>query len=553
VAQALAAAGVTRVFGVPGESFLGLLDALHDGPVRFVSTRHEGGAAFMASGYARTAGEIAACAGTRAVGAANMAIGIHNALQDSLAMVALAGQVVRPFREREALQELRLADAFSQWCKWTVELDSGSRATELMRRAIDVARSGRPGPVLVGMPQDVLLEPAGPQPEGEWRAPARPHPDPGALERVLEALATAERPLIVAGGGLPSTEQAAAALVHLAEALEVPVISGWRRHSVFPNDHRLYLGSASIGTPSTVWARIAASDVILAIGTRFHEKATQGYTLPSPRSRLMQIDVEPGSMTGRLSPEIAIQGDAEISVAALLELASSRPAGGPSRRETNDRDRAELVKASELPPSPEPDSAVAYEEVMRAVSALLPPEAIVVTDAGDFYLWFARHYCFRRPGTYLGPTSGAMGYALPAAIGAKLGRPSAPVVAVAGDGGFAMTLQELETAVRHEVPVVALVLDNQRHGTIRAHQEAAFPGREVGTELGPIDFAKVAEGFGCLGLRVTEGADLAPALEQALHAGRPAVVHALMDRGRIRPLDQWETAAAASSDTSLSS
>ena len=552
--RALASAGVTRVFGVPGESFLGLLDALHDGPVRFVSARHEGGAAFMASGYARTAAEVAVCVGTRAVGAANMAIGIHNAFQDSLPMVALAGQVLRPFREREAMQELRLADAFAPWCKWTVELDSASRVTELMRRALDVARSGRPGPVLVGLPQDVLLERAGPAPGGGLWAPARPHPDLAALERVLDTLASAERPLIVAGGGLPATEEATGALVRLAETLEVPVISGWRRHAVFPNDHRLYLGSASIGAPPTVWKRMEAADVILAIGTRFQEKATQGYTLPSARSRLLQIDIEPESMTGHLSPEVAIQADAEASVAALLELAGGLATGAAARRDGNDRDRAAFVGASELPPTPELDGAVAYEEVIRAASSLLPPETVVATDAGNFYLWFSRHYRFRRPGTYLGPTSGAMGYALPAAIGAKLARPSVPVVAVAGDGGFAMSVSELETAVRYGVPVVALVLDNCRHGTIRAHQEATFPGREVGTELGAIDFATVAEGFGCLGLRVTANADLAPALEHALEAGRPAVVHVLMDRETTRPAErQWETAAAASSETSRSS
>ncbi len=514
----------------------------------------------MASGYARTAAEVAVCVGTRAVGAANMAIGIHNAFQDSLPMVALVGQVLRPFREREAMQELRLADAFAPWCKWTVELDSGSRVSELMRRALDVARSGRPGPVLVGLPQDVLLESAGLPPEAtpEQRAFACTRPRTltcrgqfMALERVLDTLATAERPLIVAGGGLPATEDASAALVQLAEMLEVPVISGWRRHSVFPNDHRLYLGSASIGAAPTVWKRMKAADVILAIGTRFQEKATQGYTLPSARSRLLQIDIEPESMTGHLSPELAIQADAEASVAALLELAGGLTTGAAARRDGNDRDREAFVEASELPPTPDLEGAVAYEEVIRATSSLLPPETVVATDAGNFYLWFSRHYRFRRPGTYLGPTSGAMGYALPAAIGAKLARPSVPVVAVAGDGGFAMSLSELETAVRYGVPVVALVLDNCRHGTIRAHQEATFPGREVGTELGAIDFATVAEGFGCLGLRVTANADLAPALEHALEAGRPAVVHALMDRETTRPAErQWETAAAASSETS---
>jgi acetolactate synthase-1/2/3 large subunit len=537
------------VFGVPGESFLGLLDTFHDGPVRFVSTRHEGGAAFMASGFARLAGEVAVCAGTRAAGTANLAIGIHNARQDSLPMVALAGQVVRPFRDREAMQELRLAEAFAAWCKWTVEIDDAARVTELMGRALDVARSGRPGPVLVGLPQDVLVESTAPAASVERHGPARPHPDLAALERILAALTAAERPLVIAGGGVPDT----APLVQLAETLEVPVITGWRRHSAFPNDHRLYLGSASLGAPACVWSRIQAADVILAIGTRFQEKSTQGYTLPAPRSRLFQIDVEPGSMTGHVLRELAVQADAEASIAALLELASDVDTRSGRRVEQNDRDRDVFVTATTLPPVPELEGSVAYEEVLRAVSAALPPEAVVATDAGNFYLWFSRYYRFRRPGAYLGPASGVMGYALPAAMGAKLARPEVPVVAVAGDGGFAMTVQELETAARYGIPVVALVLDNERHGTIQMHQEATFPGREVGTELGPIDFAAVAEGFGCLGLRVARSADFAPALEHALGAGRPVVIHALMDRARTGPDDQWETAAAASSETSASS
>ncbi|MHB9090928.1 MAG: thiamine pyrophosphate-binding protein, partial [Chloroflexota bacterium] len=316
IVEVLRRAGVTRVFGVPGESYLGVLDALYDAPVQYVATRHEGGAAFMASGYAKISGEIGVCAGTRAVGASNLAIGIHTARQDSTPLIALAGQVNRPFRGHEAFQELDLVAVFSQYCKWAVELDDPARAVEVLERAVLVARSGRPGPVFVALPEDVLDELT----EGPSRAVALPaplYPDPAALDAVLRDLLAARRPAILAGGGVLASPGAYEALVRFAEAAEVPVFTAWRRHDAFPNDHRLYLGSASLGQPGVVWERLAASDVVLGIGTRFQQLGTRDYTVPGPAQQVLLVDVEPTAATG-IAIARRVTADADAALATLL-------------------------------------------------------------------------------------------------------------------------------------------------------------------------------------------------------------------------------------------
>ena len=418
-----------------------MLDALYDSPVQYVSTRHEGGAAFMASGYAKISGEIGVCAGTRAVGASNLAIGIHTARQDSTPFIALAGQVNRPFRGREAFQELDLVAVFAQYCKWAVELDDPARAVEVLERAVLVARSGRPGPVFVALPEDVLNEVTeGPQ-GGEVALPSAPRPDPAALDAVLRDLLAAQRPVILAGGGVLASPGAYDTLVRFAEAAEVPVIAGWRRQDAFPNDHRLYLGSASLGQPGVVWERLAASDVVLAIGTRFQQSGTRDYRVPGRGQRVLLVDVEPTSATG-IAIARRVSADAGVALAFLLARLRQPPPGAHLRRPRNDAERAAYLAAI----APRRESAtgpgtVDPTAVIEALQRRLPPEAIVATDGGNFYGWVSRYFAFRRPHTYVGPTSGAMGYGLPAAIGAQLAKPDLPVVMVAGDGGFLFSVQ----------------------------------------------------------------------------------------------------------------
>jgi acetolactate synthase-1/2/3 large subunit len=540
---ALAAARVTRVFGVPGESFLGLLDALGASPVEWVTTRHEGAAAFMASAFAKVAGQVAVCVGTRAVGTANLAIGVHNARQDSTPMLAMAGDVNRGLAGREAFQEVDLVATMRPLCKWAGRVDDAGRLPEVVGRALAAATRGRPGPAFLAIPEDVALEVADADPvEVATDHHHQPAPTP-AVDAMAAALSAARRPLIFAGGGAARRQEDVDALVRLAERFETPVMVSWRHHDLFPNDHRLYAGTAGLGSPEPVWERLGAADVVLALGNRLQENSTDGYRHPSAASRLIRVDVDPAP-AGGVAEDVLVVADAPTVVGQLLEC--PLPPFDPSaRRAANDEHRHQLEAATALPPagaggpgrvSYRPADAgagrVSYQSVVRALD-VLPPDTLLTTDAGNFYGWVARYHRFGRFRSYLGPASGAMGYGLPAAIGAKLAAPGRPVVALAGDGGATMTIAELETAVRCEAPVVVVVLDNRRHGTIRMHEERHGTRPPVGTELGAVDFAAVARGLGAGAATVSAADDVAPALAEALSSDRPALVHCVMDPDQL--------------------
>ncbi len=532
IVQALERAGVRHCFGVPGESFLGVLDALYDSAIKVVSTRHEGGASFMAAGYARTSGEIGVCFGTRAVGTANMAIGIHNARQDSLPMLAFAGQVNRSFAGREAFQEVDLVAAMRPLSKWAVEIPSADHAPEIMARAVNIATSGRPGPVFLSIPQDVCDELSAAVP----RAPtpvAAAYPDPAAIALLLDALLAADRPLIFAGGGLYNSPRALDLLVRFAELTEIPVITSWRHHDEFPNDHPLFLGCTSLGTSPTVWERLREADVMLVLGNRMQETSTNGYTLPLTSTQLFQVDVDPASFVNHRSPELAVLADAGATLSALIHRAPQLAPRRDEHRSRNRADRRRFEKATVVPEAPLAGDGVPYAHVMRTLASTLSADTIIATDAGNFYGWLARYYRFRQPRTYLGPASGAMGFGLPSAIGAKIALPETPVVSLSGDGGFLMTAAELETAARYGVAVVAIVLDNARQGTIRMHQEAQFPGRVIATDLGVTDLSAVARGLGADGYLVDDSSDFGPALQAALASGAPSVIQVRMDRDQL--------------------
>jgi acetolactate synthase-1/2/3 large subunit len=531
IVQALENAGIRHCFGVPGESFLGVLDALYDSSIEVVSTRHEGGASFMAAGYARTSGEIGVCFGTRAVGTANMAIGVHNARQDSLPMLAFAGQVNRSFAGREAFQEVDLVAMMSPLAKWAAEIPSAGQAPEVMARAINLATSGRPGPVFLAIPQDVCDELT----DAAARPPvtvATAYPDPAVIPAVLDGLLGARRPVIFAGGGLYRSPQALDLLVQFAERTQIPVITSWRHHDEFPNDHPLFLGSASLGTAPTVWDRLGEADVMLVLGNRLQELSTSGYAYPVAGTRLFQVDIDPAILVNHWSPELAVVSDAGAMLSALIEQIPQPVPLLAERRDRNLADRQRFEDATVIPDAPAGDG-VSYAHVMRTMAGTLSPDTIVASDAGNFYGWLARYYRFRQPRTYLGPASGGMGFGLPGAIGAKIARPGTPVVSLSGDGGFLMTAAELETAARYGAGVVAIVLDNARQGTIRMHQEAQFPGRVIATELGPTDLSLVARGLGVAGYLVTESSDFEPALQEALQSGAPAVIQVRMDRDQL--------------------
>lgn len=531
IADALHAAGVKFAFTVPGESFLGLLEALESAGVRVIATRHEGAAAFMAEAYGQLTGRPAACLGTRAVGAANLAIGIHTARADSTPLFGLVGQVERAVRGREAFQEADLAVTIGGLAKWSAEITRSADAPGVMGEAIARALGGRPGPVLLSLPEDLLDERA---PVGA--AVPGPHPvasrlDPEVIRSVIQLLACAERPVILAGAGVLRA-RVSKDLVRFAELLHVPVIASWRRGDVVPNDHPLYLGMAGYGSPRTVRERLASADALLVLGSRLNEVTSFGYDVPRHDLRWAHVDLEPRSGRGLRAPDIALAADAGAFVrAALARLGDAvlDAASVRARDEGNAADRAAWEAASVVDGAPWDGPGVHPGRVVTTLRRVLPDEAIVTTDAGNFAGWLARGFRFRRPGTFLGPTSGAMGYGVPAAVAAAIVHRDRPVVALAGDGGFAMTMAELETAVRERVRPIVLVFDNQRYGMIRMHQDRRGDDSGVGTDLGPIDFAAVARALGAGGSRVETDDAFEGALRAALAADRPTVLHLVVD------------------------
>ncbi len=565
IVSALERSGIRHAFTVPGESFLELLDALRDSPIRLVTARHEAGAGFMAEAYGQLTGRPAACLVTRAVGTANLSIALHTAMQDSTPLVAIAGQVPREFRGREAFQEADLATSFGALCKAGVELDDPATMAAEVERTVALARRGRPGPVLLVLPEDTLDErtrDTGGVRLGGGPTAAGGRADPEALDRpgaadadvraVLRRLARARRPLILAGSGILRSG-GTAELEAFAEAAGVGVVAAWRRPDVFPNDSPRYLGATGLGAARTVRPRLLEADVILALGTRLSQVATFDYAVPGPGTELLQVDVEPGFRGDRPRPARSVQADARAFLRAALSLLAApgeqeppRAAGAtplrPGARLAAERaadlarDRAAYLAAVE-PPDPGPRGGSAPVHPATVVAALrrhLPPDAILTTDAGNFASWPARYLPVPARGRFLGPTSGAMGYGLPAAIGAAIasrdldGRVR-PVVALAGDGGVGMLMAELETAVRERLRLAVIVFDNAMYGTIRMHQERAYPGRVAATDLGRIDLAAFAAACGARGIRAAHDAEVEGAVASALVDRGVVLVHLLTD------------------------
>ena len=549
LADALRAAGVRYAFTVPGESFLGLLEGLQAAGIRVVATRHEGAAAFMAEAHGQLTGRPAAAIGTRGVGAANLAIGIHTARQDSSPMFALVGQVERRFRGREAFQEIDQATTIGGLAIHAAELSAVADVPRMVGDAVRAALVGRPGPAFLSLPEDILDEelPADTQLDTSRPAPVRPEPED--VRAVLHFLASAERPVILAGGGVLRA-RTSTDLLRLAELLRVPVIAGWRRADVISNDHPLYLGMAGYGSPAVVRERLERADAVLVLGCRLSEITSFGYTIPADGQPWMLVDVEPADDRPDLpAARRTVRSDARAflrAAIARLQEGVLDAAAADAREAVNTADRAAWDVATTPDATTWTGPGVHPAHAVAALRRLIPDDAIVATDAGNFGLWVARHFRFRRPGTFLGPTSGAMGYGLPAAIAAGLVHRDRVVVAIAGDGGFAMTMAELETAVREKVKVIAIVFDNERYGTIRMHQDAragsAGADGAIATDLGPIDFAAIARACGARGIRVETDAAFEQAVRQALANDRATVIQVALDRGWVTP-DRPFTAA----------
>jgi acetolactate synthase-1/2/3 large subunit len=532
IAEALRAGGVRWAFTVPGESFLGLLDALGDVGIRVVSTRHESGAAFMAEAVGQLTGRPALCLGTRAVGGSNLAIGIHTAKADSTPMIVAIGQVERSLRGREAFQEVDVVATFGGLAKWAAEPRTPDDAARIATEAIRRANGGRPGPVVLSLAEDLLDELLLVPPAPTSAASQVPRPDPGLVRTVVQLLASARRPVILAGSGVLRA-RCSSDLVRLAEQLRVPIIASWRHGDVLSNDHPLYLGMSGLSAPHSVRSRLKSADAILALGTRLGEVTTFGYAIPRAGQRWAHVDLEPRGASGDLPrPDIALVADARAFIRTALELlrgAALDAETTDARAAANEADRAAWLAESVVDVGDWTGPGVHPGRIVATLRRVLTDDAIVTTDAGNMAGWLARGFRFRRPGTFLGPTSGAMGFGLPAAIAAALIHRERPVVAWVGDGGFAMTMAELETAVREHARLAIIVLDNERYGTIRMHQDRRG-GPTPATDLGPVDFALVARGLGAHGVRLEAEGDFEAALRTALVADRPTVIQLALDR-----------------------
>ncbi|RYG73317.1 thiamine pyrophosphate-binding protein [Lentibacillus lipolyticus] len=515
---------VRDVFCVPGESYLPLLDALHDeASIRLISARHESGAAFMAEGYAKSKLKPGVVMATRGVGAANLSIGVHTAYQDSTPMVVFLGQVHSKFRGREGFQEVDLDRYFGHIAKWAVEVKDAERMPELVQRAFRIAQTGRPGPVVVSLPEDVLPSEAamtfGP-------ATVKPKPAPSEEEkaRVEELLSRAERPLVIAGGGVKSA-QAEDALVTFAEDFHLPVIAAFRRHDVFPHNHPLYAGHLGLGTNSKILETVEEADLIIALGTRLSEVTTQDYKIIPADKQLIHIDISVDTIGKVYSPDVGITADAREALKKFSEMEFR-----PRWKGWADTRHKEYERISSLNVT---HNDAVNKHMMAVLDKLLPDDALLTNDAGNFAGWLHAYYKFTKKHTYVGPTSGAMGYGMPAALGAKLAMPDKPVVSLSGDGGFMMTVQELETAVRCQIPVICIVFNNRMYGTIRMHQEMHYPEKVIGTDLGNVSFADLASSVGAAGYTVESTEAFSQTLEDVIQAERPVVIEVLTDKEQI--------------------
>ncbi len=526
VVAALRAHGVEIAFSVAGESYLEVLDALYDAPeIRLVTCRQEGGAAFMAEAYGKLTGKPGVLLVTRGPGACNASIGIHTAFQDSTPMVVLVGQVARHQIDREAFQEVDFRRMMAPLAKWVAQIDLAERVPELVNQAFQVATSGRPGPVVLALPEDMLRDLASAEVAGPYRA-VRAHPGMADLAELRGLLAAAERPMMLVGGGGWS-DAACRDIARFAEANDLPVCCSFRRQDIVDNRLPCFVGDLGTGAAPALVARVKESDFLLAVGARIGEITSQSYSLlgiPDPGKPLIHIHPSAEELGRVFRPTLAIQAGMPEFAAAAAALA---PVPAASRSGWRAAVRAEYEAG--LVPSPSPAAALDLGRVMTWLRERLPDDAIVTSDAGNFSGWPNRFLQYRRPGRQLGPTSGAMGYGVPAAVAAKLVHPRRLVVGFCGDGGFLMTGQELATSLAAGVGPIILLFNNAMYGTIRMHQERRFPGRVVGTALANPDFPALARAYGAFAARVARTEDFAPAFEEAAAANRAAVIELAID------------------------
>ncbi|MCM2471964.1 thiamine pyrophosphate-binding protein [Rhizobium sp. CG5] len=531
IVEALQANGVKRIACVPGESYLAVLDALHDSDIETLVCRQEGGAAMMADCWGRLTGEPGICMVTRGPGATNASAGLHIARQDSVPMILFIGQVQREAREREAFQEVEYRRAFTEFAKWVGEIDDARRIPEFVTRAFAIATSGRPGPVVLTLPEDMLVDEVE-APEAKPYLPVESHPGPSQIERLRVLLTGAKRPIAILGGTRWS-EQAVADFQNFAARFQLPVGCSFRRQMLFDHTHSCYAGDVGIGINPALAQEIKQADLVLLIGGRFSEMPSSGYSLmdiPYPSQTLVHVHPDPSEIGRVYRPDLAICAAPTDFVEALKGMVAPEVPVWASRTAAMHVAYREWSTPPQTGPGP-----VQMGPIMDWIEANTADDTIFTNGAGNYATWVHRFHRFRAYNTQAAPCSGSMGYGLPAAVAAKQLFPGREVICFAGDGCFMMHGQEFATAVRYQLPIITVIVNNGIYGTIRMHQEREYPGRVSATGLTNPDFAAFAKAYGGHGETVEKTEDFAGAFARARLSGKPSIIEIKLDPEAITP------------------
>ncbi|WP_071394126.1 thiamine pyrophosphate-binding protein [Bacillus tuaregi] len=527
VIETLKREGVKYIFGLPGTTIMHLLDALYDEQeIRYISVRHEQIAAFMADGYARATGEIGVCMASRGPGAANLTIGVHNAHAESVPILALLGQVSDSVYYKDAFEEMDLVKFFEPITKWSMEIHQTERIPELLQRGVKTALSGRPRPVAVSLPLDVQIKEVE---EFTYRPIYRTDSrvvDLQGIPAAVDLLKEAKNPVILAGGGI-AISNATDVLVQLAEQQSVPVLTTWRKPNVFPNDHELYFGNVGPGCPPVCWEMLEQADLVLAVGVHFSEFSTKRWTAISEDAKLIHIDVDEEELGKIYVPDVGLLGDARETIRNIIEQM------GPVNERLQNRELYQALRPKYSNETTLPKilnhTPVESSAVMSVINEIVEEKnPIIVEDAATFGPWLTRFGKFQ-PGGFYAAAGGSMGWGFPAAMGIQLANPDKVVINVTGDGAFWMVAQDLETAVRENIPVINLVLNNFCYGNTRDRQKTGHNERYVGIHYNNIDFAAYAKLLGAYGERVESSEQLYGAIHRAIESGKPAIIDVIQD------------------------
>ncbi|WP_207537702.1 thiamine pyrophosphate-dependent enzyme [Sabulicella rubraurantiaca] len=528
LADALVAQGASHVFAVPGESYLDLLDGLYArrNEIQLITCRFEAGAVHMAEAVGKMTGKPGVAVVTRGPGACHASIGVHVAMQDSTPLVLLVGQIPVEETDRETFQEVDYRRMFSPLAKWVTQIDDAKRIPEIMAHAFDVAVSGRPGPVVVAISEEMQKHAVSVPDLGIARV-LPPHPAPESIPTMMEMLKKAKRPLAILGGGAMWSEEGRADIAAFLQANDIPTAVSFRRQGLFDGTSPLFAGDLGVGADAGLVQKAKEADLLLAFGTRMGEPVSQGYTLLDMAGRTPIVQVYPDQAEIGRVYRVALGITADVNRFARA-IRDERVQGGWSEWRQSVRAAREAQAVA-----PEYQGPLNLARALQALEAVLPDDTIFTTDAGNFATWPTRFMHLKPKQEFLGPTNGAMGYGVPAAIGAAVAYPNRQVIGFAGDGGFMMTGQEIATAFHHKVAPIIMVFNNGMYGTIRMYQERTYPGRVSGTELTNPDFAKFIEAFGGHGEVVETTEELVPAYKRAAASGKPAIIEVRMNPEQV--------------------